>query len=237
MTGRTGTPPGSSALDGLPRGGAPTAYEYVRGTLRAALLDGTLAGGTRLLQTELAQQLGVSTTPVREALRDLATEGLVVLDARRGALVRSLDVDEVRELYDLRMTLEPMLVRRVVPLVTTDQLDRATRLHREMGRPLDVVGGTAAWSELNRRFHATLSEPAEGSRLASILAGLRDGAAPFVALSLSARPHQVAESNDEHGRLVQLYRDGLVEEAVHLTVRHLAATVRAIEDAHEHGAL
>jgi DNA-binding GntR family transcriptional regulator len=67
-----------------------TAHEYVRNSLREGILRGSLVGGTRLVQSEIASELEVSTTPVREALRDLATEGLVQLDAHRGAVVLQL---------------------------------------------------------------------------------------------------------------------------------------------------
>jgi DNA-binding GntR family transcriptional regulator len=216
-----------------PAGRGPTAYEYVRSTLRAAVLDGTLPGGTRLLQTDLAQQLSVSTTPVREALRDLATEGLVVFDAHRGALVRSLDIKEVRELYELRMTLEPLEVRRVVPSVTDEQLARAEALQKRMEEPFNPV----TWSDFNRHFHATLFEPDSSSRLSKILDGLRDSAAPYVALSLATRPEQVNEANVEHAAMVRLYREGKIEEAVTLTVTHLKSTLAAIELTHARGAL
>jgi DNA-binding GntR family transcriptional regulator len=210
-----------------------TAHEYVRTTLRAAVLDGTLEGGARLLQSELAQQLGVSTTPVREALRDLATEGLVVFDAHRGALVRALDIAEVRELYELRMTLEPLMVRRVIAAITSEQLARAEKLQRRMEQPSD----TSTWAELNRDFHAIFSEIDDSSRLSSILAGLRDSAAPYVALSLAARPQQVEEANIEHARLLDLYRRKAVHEAVELTLVHLQATLAAIEEAQAQGKL
>ena len=190
-------------------------------------------GGERLLQTQLAQQLGVSTTPVREALRDLATEGLVVFDAHRGALVRSLDIEEVRELYELRMTLEPLMVRRVIAAVTPEQLTKAEDLQRRMQAEDD----TSTWAELNRDFHAIFSEVDDSSRLATILAGLRDSAAPYVALSLAARPQQVEEANTEHAELLDLYRRKAVDEAVALTLDHLQATLAAIEEAHGQGKL
>lgn len=236
MTGREGGDAGSATRE-VPVLVAPrearTVHEYVRRTLRAAVMDGSLPGGTRLVQADLAHQLDVSTTPVREALRDLATEGLVVLDPHRGALVRSLDIDEVRELYDLRMTLEPKMVRRVISTITADRLTHAADLQRRMEEPRQA----SAWAELNREFHAVLSEPDESTRLARILAGLRDSAAPYVALSLVSRPEQVPEANDEHAELLSLYRSGDVDGAVELTLTHLRSTLRAIERAHELGRL
>lgn len=212
---------------------ARTAHEYVRATLRAAVLDGTLAGGARLVQSELAERLGVSTTPVREALRDLATEGLVVFDPHRGALVRSLDIAEVRELYELRMTLEPLMVRRVIAAITPEQLARAEKLQQRMEESCEI----STWVELNRDFHAIFSEIDDSSRLATILSRLRDSAAPYVALSLGSRPRQVQEANAEHAVLLDLYRKGAVEDAVALTVTHLRATLAAIGEAHERGEL
>ena len=212
---------------------ARTAHEFVCRTLRAAVMDGTLPGGARLVQADLAQQLGVSTTPVREALRDLATEGLVVLDPHRGALVRALDIDEVRELYDLRMTLEPMMVRRVMSTMTPDRLDRAAELQRRMEQPCD----SSVWAGLNRDFHALFSEPDDSTRLSRILAGLRDSAAPYVALSQRSRPEPGPEANAEHAELLDLYRRGDADRAVELTLTHLRSTLRAIEEAHEQGHL
>ena len=236
MTGRDGGPAASTprGLSGLVVPREPrTVHEFVRRTLRVAVMDGTLPGGARLVQADLAHQLGVSTTPVREALRDLATEGLVVLDPHRGALVRALDVDEVRELYELRMTLEPMMVRRVMGTLTADLLDHAAGLRRRMEEPCDA----STWAELNRDFHAVFSEPDDSTRLARILAGLRDSAAPYVALTLVSRPEQVPEANAEHTEMLELYRVGDVDRAVELTLTHLRSTLRAIEEAHALGRL
>ena len=179
-----------------------TAHEYVRDTLRAAVLDGTLRVGVRLVQSELAERLGVSTTPVREALRNLASEGLVVFDPHRGALVRSLDMAEVRELYELRMTLEPIMIRRVIDAVTPEQLAAAAELQRRMDQPCS----SSTWAEVNREFHALFSAADGSSRLAGLLDGLRDSSAPYVARSLIARPEQIKEANAEHAALLGMYQ-------------------------------
>lgn len=210
-----------------------TAHSYVLNTMRSAILDGTLPGGTRLIQADLASQLEVSITPVREALRDLAGEGLVVFDPHRGSYVRSLDLAEVRELYELRITLEPLMVRRVIADITEEQLNRAESIRKKM----EHTKGIASWSELNRQFHATFAEGDEGSRLHVILAGLRDSASAYVSLSLGASAERTAESNAEHARFVQLYRERDVEGAASLTVQHLQTTLATIERAHDEGLL
>lgn len=212
---------------------ASTAYEHVRAALRAALLDGSLPAGARLVQTELAQALGVSTTPVREALRDLAKEGLVIIDSHKGALVRSLKMSEVREIYELRMALEPLMVDRVINALSEEQLQYAEGLHQRMESEDDI----GIWVNLNRQFHAAFNQPDLGSRLAEILDNLRDSAAPYVALSLNSRRQQVVEAHDEHGQLLDMYRRRDKDGVTRVTVQHLQSTLAEIEHAHAKGIL
>lgn len=214
-------------------GRARTVHEYVLASLREAIIDGRLGGGTRLVQTELASQLDVSITPVREALRDLATEGLVSFDPYRGALVRKLDLGEVRELYELRIALEPLMVRRVMGRITDEVIGEADQLREQM----EQTSSLTEWADLNLQFHATLSSPDQDSRLAKILTGLRDSASLYVGMSLGARMERITESNREHAALVELYRSHDVEKTVALTVQHLHTTVGTIEEAHEDGLL
>lgn len=210
-----------------------TAHEYVLRALREAIVDGQMAGGTRIIQSEIASQLKVSVTPVREALRDLVAEGLVVFDPHRGALVRSLDLKEVQEVYELRMVLEPLLVRRSMGQISSVQIARA----EELCTAMESTESVTAWAELNRQFHEALAPPGESSKLSSIIAGLRDSASAFVGISLRANPERLAQSNDEHARLVKLYRQRDVEEVVSLTVEHLKTTLITIEEGHERGVL
>lgn len=206
-----------------------TAHEYVRSSLRAAILNRTLAGGVKLVQSEIAAELSVSTTPVREALRELAAEGLVVFDPHHGATVRSMDIEEVREIYQMRIALEPLMVRRVVEHLAEVHFGRAEAVARQMAREHDV----SIWVNLNRTFHGTLSEPPDGGRLASILSRLRDSASAYVSLSLDTRPNRMADANKEHLALIKLYRERDADAITKLTTHHLEATLAVIEDAHE----
>jgi DNA-binding GntR family transcriptional regulator len=208
---------------------ALTTHVYVRDTLREAILNGTLSGGTRLIQADLAAQLDVSITPIREALRDLAGEGLVVFDPHRGSRVRSLDLDEVRELYEMRIALEPLMVRRVMATITPEQLDRAEELYRRLEKTKNVE----EWSELNREFHALFTIDDKESRLATVLSGLRDSASMYVKLSLSTSADRLGESNAEHAKLIELYRARDTKRAINLTVQHLRETLATIEEAHQ----
>lgn len=211
----------------------PTAHSYVLERLRRAILDGDLPGGTRLRQVELAAEFAVSVTPVREALRDLAGEGLVVFDPHRGSTVRSLDLDKVREIYEMRIALEPIMVRRMIGKVEDDRLNEAERLIRRMDRVKDRM----TWSELNLQFHSCFNDTDKSSRLATTLNGLRDSASSYVSLSLQASPDRRAESNIEHAQILESYRSGDTKRAIEISVRHMRTTLSTIEEAHDQGIL
>ena len=98
--------------------------EQVIGALRAAILDFRLAPGQRLVERELIEQLGVSRTTVREALRELTSEGLVTVVPQRGAVVSAPSLDEAEDLYEIRAVLESLLVERFVERATDEQIQR-----------------------------------------------------------------------------------------------------------------
>ena len=95
-------------------GAIPSRSEAVLSAIRHAILAGELRPGQSLVEAELAQRLGVSKTPVREALKTLAGAGLVTMSAYRGATVRSIDETAAAAIYDLRLLVEPEAVRRAV---------------------------------------------------------------------------------------------------------------------------
>lgn len=215
---------------GLEMGEGPphrTAHEYVREAIRRAILRGTAAAGARLVQADLARELGVSTTPVREALRDLATEGLIDLDAHRGAVVRRLRAEDFVEIHELMRLLDPEAMRRAAEIGPRADLDEAEELAGRMEQERDV----ADWVLLNLRFHALLVAAVDRPRLLSILAGLRDTVAPYTALALQQPGYPLEVANRHHRTLLDAVRQGDTETASTTSAEHVDLTLRGLERA------
>lgn len=208
----------------IQQGARRTAHQLVKDTLRRAILTGKIASGTRLVQSDLAELLQVSTTPVREALRDLATEGLIQLDAHRGAVVRQLGEDEVVEIYDIRRVLEPEAIRRAVEHITDDELEVAAAIQARA----DDENDPAAWVELNHEFHRVFVEAARARRLAGILTSLQDSAAMYIAASLIHRAHRREDANRQHRELLDAVRRRDADRACEVMLAHLQQTVDSV---------
>lgn len=204
-----------------------TAHEYVRDTLRVAILRGGISGGTRLVQADIAGKLGVSTTPVREALRDLATEGLIELDAHRGAVVKKLRYDELIEIHELTKLVEPEAMRLAAALADPESLAEAERLADAMESEQDV----GRWVELNRQFHECLVSAIGRPRMLGVLKGLRDTIAPYIGLALQHRDYRLGHANLHHRQLIDAVRTGAGDHAADLASRHIDLTTEVLNDA------
>jgi DNA-binding GntR family transcriptional regulator len=202
-----------------------TAREQAYQELRRAILGGSLEAGTRLVQTEVAAALRVSTTPVREALRDLASDGLVRFDDYRGAVVQQPDLADIREVYRLRVALEPLAMREALDGLTAEEIDRAAELQSRM----DVETELGTWVELNSRFHGVF-DGRRSPRTTAILRNLRDSAALVVGFSNRARPNLIPESNRQHHQLLTACRNRDADAAAAVVERHVRETLEAMED-------
>lgn len=149
------------------------ASERAVDVVRELILRGEFAAGSRLGEVELAERLGVSRTPVREALSRLAAEGLVEIVPNRGARVSSWTVAELEEVFDLRGALEPRLTALAVPRATDPDiaaLDESAHAMRRVGEP-GPAQDLDALVPLNRQFHGRLAAVAAHPAMASALAG------------------------------------------------------------------
>lgn len=142
------------------------ASERATGAVRELILRGDFAAGARLGEVELAERLGVSRTPVREALARLASEGLVEIVPNRGARVSSWTVAELEEVFDLRSVLEPRLTALAVPNAGPADVDALDDLAQRM-----LAADRDGLVPLNRAFHGRLVELAAHPAMAGALAG------------------------------------------------------------------
>jgi DNA-binding GntR family transcriptional regulator len=201
-----------------------TAQQYVLNTLRSEILSGLHPAHTRLRQEEVAARLNVSTTPVREAFRDLRAEGLVSIDPNKGVVTRGLTADDVDEIYELRMVLDPMLAQRACRHASAAQLDEAEACHRTM---LETAS-PETWSMLNETFHEHLVVCEADTRLFAMVGALFSVARPYVALAMHVQTDIMASNNDEHAALLGAYR-ARDEKAVYAQTReHLENTLAAV---------
>lgn len=197
-------------------GRGQTAHVYVRECMRAAILNGQLPGGTRLVQNHVAKFLKVSTTPVREALRDLASEGLIIVDAHRGAVVAEFDEDDLREVYQIRQRLEPLMLEFALPQLTDEIIARAEELHGAMCAAPELV----TWVQLNREFHMCIYEVADHPRLVSLVRSLQDASVMAVSAKLNRLPNVREQANSEHAMLLDAIRRRDLDAAVSVILHH-----------------
>lgn len=200
-----------------------TAHVYAYRSLRAQILSGELSPGSPLVQTALAAQLNVSMTPVREALRDLSTEGLVIQEPHKGAFVASLDGRDAIEIVELRLRLEPPLAAEASLLMSEEKLQEAEALAER----LNQLSG-AEWVAANREFHYLLLSDAPSQRAKGILKNLLESAALYVGLALQHR--QGPAPDVEHANIIDAYRSrdaNRVEEAVRT---HLQSSLRSLQE-------
>jgi DNA-binding GntR family transcriptional regulator len=149
---------------------SPTSSLRVSEALREAILSGEFEPGERLRTVSLAKRFGSSRTPVREALVQLEGEGLVDIEPRRGALVRSFASADLIDLYEIRALLEPAAARRAAQRIREHQLDRLRALvalsDARGGRGRGAIDDQLAWNE---EFHAIVVEAAGSPRLSAAL--------------------------------------------------------------------
>lgn len=222
---------------GRARGSRPKASQQVQRktvsmlvleAVRDRILHGDYPEGTPLRQDAIAAELGVSRIPVREALRQLEAEGLVTFSPHVGAIVSSLSLDEIRELFELRAVIEADLLRRAFPHLTREEVDRAEEVLDQYEAAL-AEGDVRAWGTLNWRFHSTLYLPDRHPLSITIVQQLHNHSDRYQRMQLKLT-HGETRANREHRAILSAVREGEQQHAISLLSAHILGAGRGLVD-------
>lgn len=201
--------------------GSELAYE----ALRALIVEGRLAPGERIIEQRIAAELNLSRTPVREAVRMLASDGLIVATRHRGAIVRTLERSEVLDLYELRAKLESYAAELAASRASATDLDEIDAGIADFDaamkrKDLSDLDRTRLLSQANKRVHAAITEASGHARLGHILASTVDAPLVFEALRDFNRA-ELERSNNFHQIIRERIAQGEPERAAALMYEHI----------------
>ena len=147
--------------------------ELVCENIRQAIIDGTFSPGERLMEIQLADEMGVSRTPVREAIRKLELEGFVVMIPRRGTYVADISIKDINEVYEIRTSLDVLAAGLAAERINDDELETLQRLLVEIGQHIEE-NNMDKIVEVDIAFHDVLYQASRNERLRNIINNLRE---------------------------------------------------------------
>ena len=193
--------------------------EAVCETLRDAIRKGILEPGERLMEVQLAEELGISRTPVREAIRKLEQEGYVIMMPRRGTYVADISTGDIIEIFEIRSALESLATGLAARRIEPDELETLQNL-------LVEIEGYIAKNDIEKivetdiKFHGLLYQVSRNERLVNIISNLKEQLARFRTLSMSY-PGRLQETLEEHSEMVEAIANGDVSAARDAAEHHM----------------
>lgn len=193
--------------------------EEVFYTIREAILKGDLKPGTRLKEIALANEMGVSRTPVRDAIRKLELEGLVVIEPNRGACVSEIARQELHDVLELRRGLEELAIRKACERITPEELENLEVAAEEF-RSLVSERDLKELAEADVHFHDVIYRASHNRRLVQILNNLREQMYRFRMEYLKDEAARKS-LDEEHHRILEAVRSGDIERAHNFICQHI----------------
>ena len=202
--------------------------DVVFNTLRQAILRGELKPGERLMEIQLANKLGVSRTPIREAIRKLELEGLVLMIPRKGAEVAEITEKSLKDVLEIRRALEDLAVRLACEKITKDELKELKKAGDEFKKVLKSQDITEV-AEADVRFHDVIYMATDNPKLIQLLNNFREQMYRFRVEYLKkdeVRPQLLAE----HDEIIKFITEGNKEEASRVVTRHIENQALTVQD-------
>ncbi|MER7575619.1 GntR family transcriptional regulator [Streptomyces sp. NPDC057806] len=197
----------------------PPAADRVYAHVKQAVLDRRYEGGTLLTEGELAEAVGVSRTPVREALLRLEVEGLIKLYPKKGALVLPVSAQEIADVVETRLLVEEHAARKAVPAPAA-LIERLEHLLARQ-KAEAAAGDLAAAAVTDRCFHAEIVRSGGNAILSRLYDQLRDRQLRMGVAVMHSHPDRIAKTLTEHEEILDALRSGDAERAVGVVHRHV----------------
>ena len=217
------SPVAQNKLNAPDLGNSPSTSEIITRHLRDAIVAGHFAEDEPIRQDDIARQFNVSKIPVREALKRLEAEGLVMFQRNRGAMVTRLSESELAQMFEVRMLLEDKVLRLAIPNMTEATFARAESICREFIGENDV----GRWAELNWELHACLYEPAHRPFLVGMIRSVNVKLERYLRMQMSLSAGK-DRADHEHREILQACRERNVELAVRLLDEHIAGVCQIL---------
>ncbi|SEF18738.1 GntR family transcriptional regulator [Jiangella alba] len=200
--------------------------EFVTRSLRQRIIDGALEPGRPLRQEALARELGVSRLPIREALRQLESEGLVAFRPRSGAKVAVLDFEEYNEIYKVRERLEPLAISESMAHLTVEQREAIEVAAAEVEAH---AGDPASWLEADRRFHLACYAGVPTPRLLQMIVEFWNSTHRYRRILLTTfAPKDFEVAHSEHRLIANAISEGNARAAEELIRVHIERSRRRL---------
>jgi DNA-binding GntR family transcriptional regulator len=200
-----------------------TMHEATLQTLREMIISGELAIGEPLRQDELAAQLGISRTPLREALRTLSTEGLVQTHAHRGAVVARPSPQQLLDTYQVREALEVVAGREAAERSTREHANSVARVLGEISTTTDPD----QWAVLNSSFHALIYSIVPNAQLIQLVEMMRNRSELYIRI-LARQQEPTQHAGDDHEQMLAALRRNDADAMEAIIVGHLRATTSTV---------
>jgi len=196
--------------------------------LKIEIIKGSLKPGTKLSEGKIAEQMGVSRTPVREALRKLAAEGFVKISPNQGVVVSNASVEDVQEVLQIRGVLEGLAARLATKRINEEEIKELEKYQKRMEHYTNK-DNVLAFSEMDAEFHELILNICGNNRLIQIRENLSDQAHRYRIRSLSV-PGRLKYSFKEHQEIVEALKRKNTKQADRLSQKHIENVLKNILD-------
>jgi len=204
----------------------PHLHDQVIADLRDMVMRGELAEGKRVPEALLCARLGISRTPLREALKVLAAEGFIALRPNRGAVVVPLDGAAVASLFELKGSIERLIGLVLPERITPAESEQIDQIHRQLREFFDR-GDVAGYTRINHDFHAALASATHNDALIQVYSGLQQKILR-ARFAINEQPTRIGRSMEEHEGIIAMLRAGAARDLANRLEEHNRRTGDAI---------